>query len=321
MTKSVAWIEHFRPEKLDDIVGQERTTKKLSVYVKTGQFGNLMFSGSPGTGKTTSAIAFAKEIYGDYFGDNFIELNASDERGIDVVRNKIQNIASSLPVGGFDFKIIFLDECDSLTSDAQSALRRTMEKYTSNCRFILSCNYSSKVIEPIQSRCAVFRFGRLDDDAIRKVTKKIVDDKNIKIDESGYLAIIHVAQGDSRKAINALQNASIFGDIVNEEIVYDNSNYADPVMIEEMINLAMKGKFIESRNKLDDLLLGQGFSGDDVLYQMWEVLDNMAIPNSELFKMKDWIGEIDYRLTEGANDRIQLDALLAKFVVIGGKFK
>jgi len=280
-----------------------------------------MFSGSPGTGKTTSAIAFAKEIYGDYFGDNFIELNASDERGIDVVRNKIQNIASSLPVGGFDFKIIFLDECDSLTSDAQSALRRTMEKYTSNCRFILSCNYSSKVIEPIQSRCAVFRFGRLDDDAIRKVTKKIVDDKNIKIDESGYLAIIHVAQGDSRKAINALQNASIFGDIVNEEIVYDNSNYADPVMIEEMINLAMKGKFIESRNKLDDLLLGQGFSGDDVLYQMWEVLDNMAIPNSELFKMKDWIGEIDYRLTEGANDRIQLDALLAKFVVIGGKFK
>ena len=152
------WIEKYRPRKLDDIYGQELVVKRLKVYAKEKNMPNLMFSGTPGTGKTTAALCLAKEMFEDNWHGNFKEMNASDTRGIDVVRGEIKDYASTKPYGQFEFKVIFLDECDALTSDAQSALRRTMEKHSSSCRFIMSCNYSSKIIEPIQSRCAIYRF-------------------------------------------------------------------------------------------------------------------------------------------------------------------
>ena len=173
--KEEIWIEKYRPERLDDIVGQDEIIRRLKSYVKTRNLPHLLFSGPPGVGKTAASISIVKEIFGDSWRNNFIELNASDERGIDIIRHKVKDFARMAPLGEADFKVIFLDEADALTNDAQSALRRTMERYSATTRFILSCNYSSKIIEPIQSRCAVYRFKPLSAQAVTKRIKFIAD--------------------------------------------------------------------------------------------------------------------------------------------------
>jgi len=315
--ESSVWIEYFRPTELREILGRDDIVERLGAYVESGNIPHLLFSGYPGTGKTTAAIILGMKLLGDDFGNDFIELNASDERGIDVVRGKVANIAETLPTGDNDFKIIFLDEADALTPDAQSALRRTMEKNTENCRFILSCNYVSKIIPPIQSRCAIYRFGRLNDDAVRSMIKYIVKHEKLKIDNDAIVALLYVAEGDMRKAINTLQDASLSGDKITGESVYKISGFAQPEFIEDMINLSFKGKFLESRNKLDVLLIDEGFSGGDIIHQVHKKLLEMALPEKLIIEMDIVLGEIDFRIGEGANDRIQLDALLAYFVKIG----
>src|SRR5660397_34443 len=214
MIKEEIWIEKYRPKKLDDVVGQVEVIKRLKSYVQSRNLPHLLFSGPPGVGKTASAICVARELFGDDWLNNFTELNASDERGIDVVRTKIKNFARTAPLGEAEFKIIFLDEADALTSDAQSALRRTMEKYTSSCRFILSCNYSSKIIEPIQSRCAVFRFRQLKEKDIKLYLTRIAKSEKIDLSDDAADALVHVAAGDMRKAVNSLQVAASLGDKV-----------------------------------------------------------------------------------------------------------
>src|SRR5512136_2909571 len=202
------WVEKYRPKKLSDVIGQKSIVERLSDYVKTRSMPHMLFAGPAGSGKTTCAIALARELYGDGWRNSLIELNASDERGIDIVRGKIKDFARAASIVGADFKIIFLDEADALTSDAQAALRRTMEKFTQTCRFILSCNYSSKIIEPIQSRCAVFRFRPLKAEDVKKYLGDIAQAEKVKLTEDGLEALVYIASGDMRKAINALQVAA-----------------------------------------------------------------------------------------------------------------
>lgn len=321
MSNSSVWIEKYRPSELGEVRGKDDIVKRLSDYIKTGNMPHLLFSGYQGTGKTTSAVILGKKLLGDNFGNNFTELNASDERGIDVVRGKIANIAETLPDGDNDFRIIFLDEADALTSDAQSALRRTMEKNTNNCRFILSCNYVSKIISPIQSRCAIYRFGRLNDNAVKSMIKYIVKQEKLKINNEGVSSIIYVAEGDMRKAINILQSASLSEKEITGSIVYEISGYAHPELIEKIIDLSLEGKFLESRNKLDVLLIDEGFSGADIVYQFYKKLLDMALPDRLIIEMVNTIGEVDFRISEGANDKIQLDYLLSVFSKIGSNNK
>jgi replication factor C small subunit len=218
--KEEIWIEKYRPEKLDDIVGQDEIIRRLKSYVRTRNLPHLLFSGPPGVGKTAASISIVKEVFGETWRNNFIELNASDERGIDIIRHKVKDFARMAPLGEADFKVIFLDEADALTNDAQSALRRTMERYSATTRFILSCNYSSKIIEPIQSRCAVYRFKPLSAQAVTKRIKFIAEQEKLQVSEGGLAAIEYVASGDMRKAINALQAAALLGDKVDEETIY-----------------------------------------------------------------------------------------------------
>jgi replication factor C small subunit len=306
---------------LEDVVGQEEIVKRLKSYVRSRNVPHLLFSGPPGVGKTAAAISMVRELYGQDWRANFIELNASDERGIDVVRHKVKDFARTAPLGGADFKVIFLDEADALTSDAQSALRRTMERYSSICRFVLSCNYSSKIIEPIQSRCAVYRFRSLSDEAVSERMKKIAEAEGVEVTEGGMGAIVYVARGDMRKAINALQAASLMEGTVTEETIYQITATARPEEIRELLAAALAGKFTQARSLLDDLLLVQGLSGEDVVIQihrqMMSLIDSDALSASTSVRLMDRIGEIDFRMTEGANERIQLEALLAYFALAG----
>ena len=324
--KEEIWIEKYRPVRLDQVTGQEETIERLKSYVATKNLPHLLFSGPPGVGKTASAVSIAREIFGeDLWRENFIELNASDERGIDVVRTKIKNFAKTVPMGGAGFKIIFLDEADALTSDAQSALRRTMERFSNNCRFILSCNYSSRIIEPIQSRCAVFRFRRLSDEAIRKRLKYIAKAQDLTVTEDGYEALIYVAQGDMRKAVNSLQAAAFVEPEkpISRETIYKTTATANPEDIRNLIETALRGNFRAARKELNRLLYEEGLSGEDIIGQIYRSLSEMdnrmildlGLSEKRIVELVDIIGEIDFRLTEGATEKIQLEALLAHFAL------
>ena len=312
MPRDEIWTEKYRPRKLNEVVGQEAIIKNLQSYVRKRNLPHLIFSGPAGVGKTAAAVAMAREFYGDTWSENFTELNASDERGIEVVRNTIKNFARTMPIGKASFKIIFLDEADALTDAAQSALRRTMERYSGTCRFILSCNYSSKIIEPIQSRCSVYRFKSLSYDAIAARIQYIADKEGLKTSEDVIRAINYVSMGDMRRSVNALQSAAVLSDEIKPEMIYEITATARPEDIKELITKSLDGKFFEALDILAGLT-DKGISGDEILAQMHRLVINMDIPARKKVELMDRIGEADYRITEGAHERIQLDALIASF--------
>jgi len=304
------WVEKYRPQALADVVGHPSITERLQSYVARDDLPHLLFAGPAGTGKTTASIAIAKEIYGDDWQDNFLELNASDERGIDVVRDRIKDFART-SFGGYDHRIIFLDEADALTDDAQSALRRTMEQFSENTRFILSCNYSSKIIDPIQSRCAVFRFSPIDDDAVAAHLRDLAAREDLEYTDDGIDALVYAADGDMRRAINALQAASATGDVVDEETVFAITATARPEEIEDMVTEAIAGDFTAARSTLDDLISNRGLAGGDIIDQVHRSVWEFDVEEAAAVRLLDRLGEADYRIAEGANERVQLEALLA----------
>ncbi|MBS3760694.1 MAG: replication factor C small subunit, partial [Halodesulfurarchaeum sp.] len=287
-------------------------------YVERDDLPHLLFAGPASTGKTATAQAIAKELYGDDWQENFLELNASDERGIDVVRERIKDFART-SFGGYNYRIIFLDEADALTSAAQSALRRTMEQFSKNTRFILSCNYSSKIIDPIQSRTAVFRFSPIDDADVIARIRDIAATEGIEFTEEGLDALAYAADGDMRRAINALQSAAAAGGVVDEEAVYAITSTARPEEIEEMIERALDGDFTGARAHLADLITERGLAGGDIIDQLHRSIWEFELEDKAAVHLMDRLGEADYRISEGANEQVQLEALLAAVALAAGE--
>ncbi|HOT03374.1 MAG TPA: replication factor C small subunit [Methanolinea sp.] len=312
---TMIWIEKYRPVTLADIVGQDDIVERLQSYVKTGNLPHLLFTGSAGVGKTTAAVALAREFFGESWNLNFRELNASDERGIDVVRNQIKQFARTSPLGGATFKILFLDEADALTPDAQAALRRTMESYATTCRFILSCNYSSKIIDPIQSRCAIYRFRSLSAEAITKEILRIAENEKISITGPAIQAIVYIAQGDMRKAINALQGAAILAQEIDAGMVYAITATARPDEIEDLLSTSLSGDFEGAEAILHHLLQDRGIAPNELINQCYRTIVRREMDPNLRVALIDQLGTTDFRLSEGASTEIQMEAMIAQFVL------
>jgi len=244
-----------------------------------------------------------------------MELNASDARGIDVIRTTVKEFARIATISEVPFKILVLDEADNMTADAQHALRRTMERYTDTCRFVLSCNYSGKIIEPIQSRCAIFRFVPLSEEDVAAYLKTIAEKEHVRMEDSGLRALTHSSEGDLRKAINTLQAAASVGRGVDEKVVYEVVGKVKPGDVQDLLEIAVKGDFIKARERLRTLLLQQGLSGKDILKQVHSEILRMPIPEKSKIELVDAIGEIDYRLIQGADEEVQLSSLLARLAL------
>lgn len=312
MNFEMMWTEKYRPKIIDDIFGHEDVKARLKGFVESKSLPHLLFAGPPGTGKTSAVIALANEILGkDLTQGNLLELNASDDRGIDVIRNKVKNFARVLPSGGVPFKIISLDEADALTSAAQHALRRTMEKYVATSRFILLCNYPGKIIEPIQSRCAFFKFSRIPEEIIFDNLEKIAKNEDINYNKDGINTIIKVSNGDMRKAINILQATAVIGGNITKNAVYETVGTIDEEEVVKILLLAKEGNFKNARDLLQELIHSKGISGQDIIRTIHGNIDKLNLSDKNSLEFINMLAEIDFRLTEGASPDIQIASVLA----------
>lgn len=310
------WVEKYRPQRISDIANQKEIIGSITALLKNvSEMPHLLFSGSAGVGKTTLAICLSRQILGDSWREYTLELNASDERGINMVRERVKKFSRFAGLNTeIPFKIIILDEADEMTGDAQTALRRIIEDTAKFCRFILIANNISRIIEPIQSRCAVFKFTRIEEKDVIAHLKEIAKKEKIKADEDGLKAIYDYTEGDLRHAINLLQASSSLG-TVTEESVRSSAGLTKTSDVDAVLKLAVSGKIMEARNKMIELVKVYGMSESDFLKYLNEALYRTKQAN--LVEISQIIAEYDYRILSGANPEIQLSALLAQISKLG----
>ncbi len=319
MSQSDIWTEKYRPLKFEEVVGQQEIVKRTKSLVQAMNIPHLLFAGPSGIGKSTLALIIVRELFEDKWKENYLELNASDERGIDVVRQKVKDFARTKALGKVPFKVIFLDEADALTKEAQQALRRTMENYTNTCRFIMSCNYSSKIIDPIQSRCVIFRFKLLEKKDVTQVIKKIAEKEKLQVTDDAVNSLYEISEGDCRRAINLLQATASVSLNINAEMVNMIASSTKPADVKIVLDYALAGDFANAKEKLLDVMLKESVSGTDVIKAMQKEIWNLRIDPGIKVKLTEKTGEAEFRIVEGSDEFVQLQALLASFVLAGQK--
>jgi len=315
--RSEIWTERYRPSNFEEFAGQEEIVKRIKNLTNAMNIPHLMFAGPAGVGKSTLALIIVKNLFGETWRENYLELNASDERGIDIIRQKVKDFARTKALENIPFKVIFLDEADALTREAQQALRRTMENYTNTCRFILSCNYSSKVIDPIQSRCAMFRFQLLEKKDLDKIAHKIAANEELELSEQGLNALYEASEGDARRLINLLQSTSSISPQITEELVNTILANAKPKDIKVVLEIALSGDFVKAKEKLLDVMLKESIAGTDVIKAIQKEIWNLQIEPEIKVRLTEKTGETEFRIVEGSDAFIQLESLLASFVLAG----
>lgn len=310
MLSTGMWVEKYRPSKLSEIVNQTEIIGSLEALIKDPtDMPHLMFSGSAGVGKTTTALCISRQILGEYAKDHTLELNASDERGIGMVREKVKKFSRFAGMVDVPFKIIILDEADEMTSDAQTALRRIIEDTAKYCRFILIANNISKIIDPIQSRCATFKFTSISEEDVINHLESIAKKEKVKTDKKGLKAIYDYSEGDLRHAINLMQATASIGEI-SEDNVKSSAGLTKTSDVDNVLKMALSGKIIDAREKMIELTKVYGMSESDFLKYL-----NSAVFKTKHEKLSDIlevIAKYDYRILVGANPEIQLTALLAE---------
>jgi len=311
------WTEKYRPKRLKEIADLEQIVERLEAFVRKRNLPNLLFVGPPGTAKTTAALCLSNELYGSRTYENVLELNASDERGIQTVREIIKDFARSKAVGeATPFKILVLDECDNMTNDAQQALRRTMEKYASTCRFILIANFQRAIIEPIQSRCSVFRFRPFPDNVVMGQIKVIATMENVNCDDDGLKEIVRHSEGDMRRAINISEAAAASSGEITAQSVTQVTGKVYPKEISAMLESSVEGDFDKAIKTLKETLMQTGYSGRDILRQIHRDIGGLGLSEFGKLQLIEAAGEVDHRLSVGADPEIQLTSFLAKVSLV-----
>jgi len=311
------WVEKYRPKTVDDVAYQEEVVSTLKKSIESKNLPHLLFYGPPGTGKTSTILAIGKQLYGDLFKQRVMELNASDERGINVVRTKIKNfaqvaISASSSTQAPPYKLIILDEADSMTADAQTALRRTMETYSKTTRFCLICNYVSRIIEPLASRCAKFRFKPLNSDSMHNRIKFICEQERVPYSQKLAETLSDVSSGDLRRAITLLQSAfSFYKQELTPECLIEVAGRVPSSTIEQLMKAANSNSFDQLKNVVSDTI-ASGYPVAQILSQLFDVIaDSTHLNDAQKSKIAEQLAVADKCLQDGADEFLQLMNVLS----------
>ncbi|KAF5373241.1 hypothetical protein D9615_007433 [Tricholomella constricta] len=310
---NLPWVEKYRPVTLDDVVSHKDITSTIEKFIQKNRLPHLLFYGPPGTGKTSTILAVARRIYGADYRKQILELNASDERGIDVVREQIKQFAETRTLFSKGYKLIILDEADMMTQQAQAALRRVIEQYTKNVRFCIICNYVNKITPAIQSRCTRFRFSPLPIVEVEKRVTTVVEAEKVNLTDDGKQALLKLSKGDMRRALNVLQACHAAYDITGETEIYNCTGNPHPTDIETIVNSMLSDEFTTSYQMISTMKTERGLALQDLLTGAYEYVETIDLKPHARVYLLDHLATTEHRLSTGASEKIQLTALLGAF--------
>ncbi|KAI9634620.1 P-loop containing nucleoside triphosphate hydrolase protein [Dioszegia hungarica] len=313
--EGLPWVEKYRPNTLDDVVSHKDITTTIEKFIDAGRLPHLLLYGPPGTGKTSTVLALARRLYGPPYKKHILELNASDDRGIDVVRDQIKSFAMTKVLFSKGFKLVILDEADMMTQAAQAALRRVIEQHTKNVRFCILCNYVNKITPAIQSRCTRFRFSPLPEKEVARKVDQVVEREKCNLTADGKAALLKLSRGDMRRALNVLQACHAAYDTIDENAIYTCTGTPHPKDIERVVESMMSDEFGTSFSLITALKLEKGLALQDMITGAYELLQTLELPNQSRIYLLDHLGSCEHRLSLGGSEKIQLTALLGAFKV------